>query len=229
MAKTRWFQERQREAYYRQAKKEGYRARSAYKLLQIQDRFALVKPGAAVADLGCAPGGWSQVLVQMVGPQGLVVGVDLQRMRPIAGARFLRGDFTDRATHAALGALLQEAGRTKVDAVVSDLSPDMSGSYDTDQARSVHLAGLALAFADAHLAPGGAFVCKVFEGVDFQEFREDVRKRFRRVQQFHPPASRRSSSEIYLVAKGFRGAPGDRAASTGEDTVASGDEPAEAV
>ena len=205
--KTRWYQERQKEAYYRQAKKEGYRARSAYKMQQIHERFTAVRKGEAVADLGAAPGGWSQVLVELVGPQGLVVGVDLQRIKPIPGAHFLQGDFTKRETHERLAALLADKGRSALDAVVSDMAPDMSGNYEIDQFRSIHLCEMALDFADKHLREGGAFVCKVFEGADFPEFRKEVKRRFKRLHQYHPAASRKSSSEVYLVGKHFLGAP----------------------
>jgi 23S rRNA (uridine2552-2'-O)-methyltransferase len=207
--KTRWFQERQREAYYRQAKREGYRARSAYKMQQIHERFTVVRKGEAVADLGAAPGGWSQVLVELVGPEGLVVGVDLQRLKPIPGAHFIQGDFTKRETHDRLSALLGEKGRSALDAVVSDMAPDMSGNYEIDQFRSIHLSEMALDFADKHLREGGAFVCKVFEGADFQQFRNEVKRRFKRIHQYHPAASRKSSSEVYLVGKHFLGAPKD--------------------
>jgi 23S rRNA (uridine2552-2'-O)-methyltransferase len=205
--KTRWYQERQGEAYYRKAKQEGYRARSAYKIQQIHERFTVVRKGEAVADLGAAPGGWSQVLVELVGPQGLVVGVDLQRVKGIPGAVFLQGDFTKRETHARLSALLADKGRSALDAVVSDMAPDMSGNYELDQVRSIHLCEMALDFADHHLRKGGAFVCKVFEGADFQEFRKQVKARFKRLHQYHPAASRKSSSEVYLVGKHFLGAP----------------------
>lgn len=208
MAKSRWYQDRQREPFHRQAKKEGYRARSAYKLQEILDRFHIVRRGDAVADLGCAPGGWSQVLAEAVGPEGFVVGVDLQRVKSVAGVRFIKGDITNPDTHARLAAVLKEAGRELLDAVVSDMAPDMSGAYDLDQARSVHLAEMALAFGARHLRPGGNFCCKVFEGLDFPALRDEVRARFHNVQQIHPTASRRSSSEIYLVAKGFRGGAG---------------------
>ncbi len=201
---TRWYQERRREGYYKQAKREGYRARSAYKLKQIQQRFGFPKAGDAVADLGCAPGGWAQVLVELVGPKGIVIGVDLQRVAPIEGARMIQGDFTKPETHQRLAAELDAAGREQLDAVVSDMAPDMSGNYNVDQVRSVHLCEMALRFAHRHLKPGGAFVCKVFEGADFQDFRETVRSSFRYVRQYHPPASRKTSSEVYLVAKGYR-------------------------
>ena len=200
MGTTRWYQERKREAFHRQAKKEGYRARSAYKLKQINERFKILRKGMAVADLGCAPGGWSQVLVELVGPEGFVVGVDLRRTRPIEGAKLLKGDFTKAETHEALAAALREADREALDAVVSDMAPDMSGNYQVDQARSVHLSQMALDAALRHLRPGGAFVCKVFEGVDFTEFRDRVKDRFHVVKTFHPPASRKQSSEVYLIA-----------------------------
>lgn len=206
---SRWHQERRRDPYHRDAKRQGYRARSAYKLKQMMRKHRVVRPGDAVVDLGCAPGGWSQVLVEQVGPEGVVVGVDLQRIRPLEGARFIRGDFTARETHERLARVLEEAGRSEVDAVVSDMAPDMTGNYGIDQARSVHLCQMALRFADAHLRSGGGFVCKVFEGEDFVDFREEVRSRFRKVFQVHPPASRKQSSEVYLVAQGYRGAPAD--------------------
>ncbi|MGB0653693.1 MAG: RlmE family RNA methyltransferase [Thermoplasmatota archaeon] len=215
MARTRWYQDRVRDGYYKQAKKEGYRARSAYKLQQLQQRFRFLKKGYAVADLGCAPGGWSQVLTELVGPEGLVIGVDLQRVAPIEGARLMQGDFTKPATHRRLAKELADSGRGKLDAVVSDLAPDMTGNYDLDQSRSVHLCELAQGFAQAHLRPGGAFVLKVFEGADFQEFREGLRSAFRRVHHYHPPASRKASSEVYLVATGYKGRDDEAAAVDG--------------
>jgi 23S rRNA (uridine2552-2'-O)-methyltransferase len=215
--KTRWYQERQREAYYNRAKKEGYRARSAYKIQQIHERFTVVRKGEAVADLGAAPGGWSQMLVELVGPEGLVIGVDLQRIKPIPGAFFLQGDFMQRATHDRLAKLLADKGRSHLDAVVSDMAPDMSGNYELDQVRSIQLCEMALDFADKHLRPGGAFVCKVFEGADFPQFRAEVKRRFKRMHQYHPAASRKSSSEIYMVGKHFLGPGGKGEEGDGED------------
>lgn len=204
MSGSRWTNEHRRDSYVRKARQEGYRARSAYKLKQIQKRFRLVRQGECVVDLGAAPGGWSQVLVELVGPAGTVFGVDLQRIAPVDGATFLQGDFTKKDTHDRLRDLLARDGRDQVDVVVSDMAPDMSGNYDLDQARSVHLCEMALRFAEAHLKDGGDFCCKIFEGADFQEFREVLRGRFHKVMQFHPPASRKQSSEVYLVGKGFR-------------------------
>lgn len=206
---SRWHQERRNDPYFKRAKQQGYRARSAFKLKQIQNRFRVVRAGDAVADLGAAPGGWAQVLVELVGPEGVVLGVDLQRIVPVQGASFIQGDFTRKDTHERLSALLRQSGREELDAVLSDMAPDMSGQYDLDQARSVHLGEMALRFADQHLARGGSFCCKVFEGADFKEFRETVRDRFKAVKQYHPPASRKSSSEVYLVGLAYRGAPKD--------------------
>ncbi len=205
MAQTRWYRERLNDSYFKAAKKAGYRARSAFKLQQINNQFKVVKPGDAVIDLGCAPGGWAQVLVEMVGEEGLVLGVDLQKTRPMEGARFIQGDFTLDETRSRMTAILAAAGRSDLDVVVSDMAPDMSGNYDLDQFRSVHLSMLAVQFADLHLKLGGHFVCKVFEGADFMEIREMVLKRFRKVRQVHPAASRKQSSEVYLVGLGYRG------------------------
>lgn len=202
---SRWHEERRRDPYFRDAKRQGYRARSAFKLKQLNRQHRIVGPGDAVADLGCAPGGWSQVLVELVGEAGFVVGVDIQHTRPVEGARFVRGDFTKPETRQRLSSVLQAAGRDRLDAVVSDMAPDMSGNYDLDQARSVYLSQLALEFADAHLREGGNFLCKVFEGADFQEFRDEVRQRYRSVRTAHPPASRKSSSEVYVLGLGRRG------------------------
>ena len=207
MGTTRWYRERRRETYHRRAKAEGYRARSAYKLKQVDERFRLLKEGMAAADLGCAPGGWSQVLAEAVGPDGYVLGVDLRRVAPVPGVRFVQGDLTVDETHERIARELAAAGRDHFDVVVSDMAPDMTGSYQVDQARSVHLCEMALRAAARHLRDGGHFVCKVFEGADFVAFREEVRRLFRSVRQFHPPASRKQSSEVYLVAMRFRGAP----------------------
>ncbi len=204
---SRWHEERRRDPYFRDAKKQGYRARSAFKLKQMQTASHLIRPGDAVADLGCAPGGWSQVLVELVGDRGLVIGVDLLRTRPVEGATFIRGDFTKESTRDRLSDMLAETGREYFDVIVSDMAPDMSGTYSLDQARSVHLCTMALDFCARHLKPGGAFVTKVFEGADFQEFRDEVRSRFNSLRMMHPPASRKASSEVYLIAKGHKGRP----------------------
>lgn len=203
----RWFQEKKREAFYRQAKREGYRARSAYKLLQIQDKFRVMRVGGTVVDLGASPGGWSQVAVEAVGPAGRVLGVDVAPVKPIEGARFLRGDLTKPETVDALVRLMGQGGAKPVaDAVLSDLSPGLTGQYTRDQAESVFLSGQAFEFALRVLDRGGNFVVKVFEGEDYPEFRARVESAFEFTKPYRPAASRRQSSEVYVVAKGFRGA-----------------------
>lgn len=197
---TRWYSERKGEAYYKKAKKEGYRARSAYKLKQINDKFSIIKKGDVVVDLGSSPGGWTQVAVELVGEEGAVVGVDLDFTPPVEGATLLRGDLTEEETKSRVR---KAVGPRDVDTVVSDMSPKLTGNYDRDQAESVWLAQHALAFARSMLKPGGNFLAKVFEGRDFEEYVEDVKSSFKRVKMHHPPASRKRSSEVYVIAQGY--------------------------
>jgi 23S rRNA (uridine2552-2'-O)-methyltransferase len=194
-----WQRAKRRDPFWRLAKKEGYRARSAFKLLQIDDQFHVLGPGKVVLDLGAAPGGWTQVAAERC-PGGRVVGIDLQAMKPVEGAELVRGDFTDPPTLERLRALAP-----RVDTVLSDMSPNISGAYDADHARSVHLAGQALGFAGQVLRPGGDFVCKVFEGDLFKDFLDRVRAEFDWVKVTHPEASRKASSEVYVIGKRFRG------------------------
>lgn len=260
--------------YQRAARAEGYRARSAYKLMQINQRFKILRPGMMVLDLGAAPGGWSQVAARLVRAvddpvpgagtegnisitshpseipskvtsnssanpssnsasasvspsdvssdddninneetgkidkapvtreRGRVIGIDLVPIRPVAGCAFLAGDLTLQAT---LDLVAKLCPRGHADAVISDMSPKLSGNYDMDQARSVHLSRAALNIARMWLARRGSFVVKVFEGADFVDFRQEVKEAFGQVRSFSPSASRKASSEIYLVARGFKG------------------------
>lgn len=197
---SRWYSERKGEAYYKKAKAEGYRARSAYKLKQVNDKFHLVKPGDVAVDLGSSPGGWTQVLVELVGERGHVVGVDLDFTAPVEGATLLQGDMTKEETKQAVR---KAVGARDVDVVVSDMSPNLSGHYDRDQAESVWLAQHALTFARSMLKPGGNFLVKVFEGSDFEEYVADVKSSFKRIKLYHPPASRKRSSEVYVIAHGY--------------------------
>lgn len=209
-----WYKEKKGETWYRKAKKEGYRARSAYKLMQIQERLEVIRPGDTVIDLGAAPGGWSQVAVELVGAEGRVVGVDLSPVAPLDGAHFIRGDFTKRETvDAILTYLARDPRGTRINAVLSDMSPDITGNYTMDQANSVFLCQHALSFARHVLDAGGSFVVKIFEGEDYPEFRDDMRLSFRTVKPYNPPASRKQSSEIYLVGLGFKPAASERAPS----------------
>ncbi|MBW3583670.1 MAG: RlmE family RNA methyltransferase [Euryarchaeota archaeon] len=201
-----WQRERKKDPFYRSAKKVGYRARSAYKLKQIHERFRVFKKGQVVVDLGAAPGGWTQVAVEEVGEGGLVVGVDLDTIQPVLGATFVRGDVTKENTVRKVVERVEErSGRTgrTVDVIISDMSPNISGNYSLDQAQSYWLCHNALKFAEQTLMHGGIFVAKIFEGEDFVTFRDEMKERFSTVRSYSPPASRKESSEVYLVGKGY--------------------------
>ena len=198
---TRWYKEKKKEHYYKQAKKTGYRARSAYKLKQIQKRFNIIKKDDNILDLGCAPGGWSQVARELVGPTGKIVGVDLLPVQKIDGVTFIEGDMTEEST---IELIKEKIEGSKVDCVISDMSPDISGNYDMDQARSVYLCMMAFKTCELFLKPGGHFVCKVFEGKDLNDFLDDISDNFQKIKRFNPQASRKSSSEIYIIAKNFK-------------------------
>ncbi len=184
--------------YVQRSKREGWRSRAAFKLLEIDEKDRFLVPGAVVVDLGSAPGGWTQVAVKKSGPKGRVVAIDLLAMEPVPGAVFLQGDFSDDAGLAAVEAAL--AG-SPVDAVLSDMAPNLSGIAISDQARSMALAELARDFALAHLKPGGVFLVKVFQGVGHDEFLKSLRAAFARVVVRKPDASRGESAEQYLLAR----------------------------
>jgi 23S rRNA (uridine2552-2'-O)-methyltransferase len=197
----RWLKERKSDFYYKKAKQLNYRSRASFKLHQINEKFSIFKPGGAVVDLGAAPGGWLQIAKERVGPHGKVVGVDLQHILPLEGVETIKGDMTKPETVEELKRLLGG----QADTVISDMSPNISGSYSMDQARSVELCTHALNFARQTLKPGGTLVMKIFEGDMMNEFLAEVRKSFASVRLHAPKASRSSSSEIYIVAKGFKG------------------------
>jgi 23S rRNA (uridine2552-2'-O)-methyltransferase len=196
-----WLSRHVNDPYVQRSRKEGYRSRAAYKLIEIDDRDRILAPGAVVVDLGAAPGGWTQVSVKRAGPRGRVVAIDLLEMGPVAGATFLRGDFAQPEGLAAVEAALAGA---QADAVLSDMSPNISGIAITDQARSMALAELARDFALAHLKPGGAFLVKAFQGAGYEEFHRSLRAAFAKVVVRKPDASRGESSELYLLARGVR-------------------------
>lgn len=208
----RWVRERKSDAFYKMAKRSGYRSRATFKLKQISARYGLLRKGFIVVDLGAAPGGWSQAALEFVGPSGAVVGVDLVRVAPLPPARFIRGDMTRRETLRSIKeeirlalALPPDAPTPGVDAVLSDMSPNISGVYSVDQARSLVLASKALGAARGLLRPGGNFCTKVFEGEDFADILKEVESSFAFVKVHAPIASRKASSEVYIIAKGFRG------------------------
>jgi 23S rRNA (uridine2552-2'-O)-methyltransferase len=182
------------DGFQRRARREGYRARSAYKLQEIQRRSQLFRKGDTVLDLGAAPGGWSQVAQEMVGAEGRVIGIDLVHIASLEGVEFLQGDLRDAELRRQLGDLAPTAA-----VVISDMSPDLSGNYSVDQARSIELAELALSIASERQAR--CFAVKVFEGEDFQQFRAAVQAEFGSVRTLSPEASRKASSEVYLIAK----------------------------
>ena len=182
------------DAFQRRARREGYRSRSVYKLMDIQKRSKIFREDDTVLDLGAAPGGWSQVALEYIGEDGKLVGVDLQHILPLKGAQFLQGDIREPETRKELEKLVP-----KVDVVLSDMSPNLSGNYSVDQARSVELASFALEIASERKA--NSFVVKVFEGSDFQDFRASVINEFGSVRTLSPEASRKQSSEVYLIAK----------------------------
>jgi len=186
------------------ARREGYRSRACYKLLELQQRDAVLRPGMTVLDLGSAPGGWSQVAVAAVGGPGRVIASDVLPMADLPGVAFVQGDFTEDAV---LARILDAVDGTPVDAVISDMAPNMSGLTAVDQPRAMYLAELALDLARRVLAPGGNFVAKVFHGEGFEALLGATRADFARVLTRKPQASRARSREVYLVARGFRGAP----------------------
>ena len=196
-----WMKEHVADAYVKRARAEGMRSRAAYKLEEIAGHGRLLAPGMLVVDLGAAPGSWSQVAARRVAPGGRVIALDLLDMPGLAGVTFIRGDFRDQET---VEALEHALSGQKVDLVLSDLAPNLSGIAATDQARALELAELALDFALKHLKPQGNFLVKSFQGAAFEGFLKNLRSRFRTVAVRKPDASRSRSSEVYLLAKAVR-------------------------
>jgi 23S rRNA (uridine2552-2'-O)-methyltransferase len=196
-----WMQRHINDAYVQRAQREGYRSRSAYKLLEINERDKLLLPGKIVVDLGAVPGGWSQVAGARVGPRGKVFAIDLLPMESLAHVSFLQGDFTDVDIQAHLKQELPPAG---VDLVICDMAPNMSGIPSADQARIFNLAEEALEFAEQVLKPDGAFLVKVFQGADFEAFRQAMFTTFLKVAPRKPKASREESRELYLLGRGLK-------------------------
>jgi 23S rRNA (uridine2552-2'-O)-methyltransferase len=193
-----WVENHKRDSWRRQAKASGYRARSAFKLKQIQERFNLVREGDFVLDVGCHPGGWAQVAVELVGEEGRVVGVDLQACAPVEGAILLTGDITDPMTQERI---LAELDGELLNVIVSDISPHITGKWDMDQSVALTLVADVMDFSLPLLRKGGGFTTKLFQGVGVEQLIEAVRPHFSSVRRFSPDASRNSSSEVYLVCK----------------------------
>ncbi|MCB1908667.1 MAG: 23S rRNA (uridine(2552)-2'-O)-methyltransferase RlmE [Rhodocyclaceae bacterium] len=194
-----WLNEHVHDHYVQRARSEGFRARAAFKLLEIDDRDRLLRPGMTVVDLGAAPGSWSQVLSRRLAGSGRAIALDLLPMAPVAGVAFVQGDFADDAVLRELEARL---GERPVDLVLSDMAPNFSGVASIDQARAYALAELALEFAEQRLAPSGRFLVKVFQGPGFDDYRRHLGEVFLKVAVRKPKASRDRSSEVYFLAQG---------------------------
>lgn len=194
----RWLAEHFDDHYVKLAQQKGWRSRSAFKLLELNEKYDLIKPGMIVVDLGAAPGGWCQLAVSLVGARGKVIGLDILPVEPLPDVHLIEGDFTEDEALRELEALLD--GQT-VDLVLSDMAPNMSGMAATDQARAMYLAELALDFVRVHLKPGGNFVVKLFHGEGFDDYVKEARSLFQTVQARKPKASRPRSREVYLLAR----------------------------
>jgi 23S rRNA (uridine2552-2'-O)-methyltransferase len=198
---ARWLEEHESDPFVKAARAAGFRSRAVYKLEEIQKTDRLLKPGMKVVDLGAAPGGWSQYCARLLQGKGRIVALDILPMDAIANVEFIQGDFGSDDVFEELMALL---GTDKVDLVLSDIAPNMSGISDVDHLRAMHLVELTLDFAERSLKPGGDYVVKVFQGRDFQPFMQRLRGLFETVKTRKPKASRARSAELYVLARGFR-------------------------
>ncbi len=204
MAKSKnrdWIRRHVNDPFVKQSQRDGYRSRASYKLLELLGHNSPIKPGMAVVDLGAAPGGWSQVAAERVGDSGYVFALDLLPMDAIAGVEFIQGDFTEQAIY---DQLLDLIGERRVDLVISDMAPNLTGVKAIDQPASLYLVELALEMAGKVLAPGGLFIAKVFQGEGFDQLVRDARRQFEQLQMRKPEASRSASREVYLVGQGYR-------------------------
>jgi len=198
---ARWKRRQERDPYVQKARAEGWRSRAVFKLEEIHEREKLIRKGDTVVDLGAAPGGWCQYALKYTGTNGRVIGLDILEMPPIDGVEFIQGDFT---TDDVLQQLLASVGDDKVDLVMSDMAPNISGNRSVDQPKSMYLVEIALDFATQVLRPGGSFVTKIFHGEGFDDYVRTVRQQFKTVKVRKPKASRPDSRETYLVARGYR-------------------------
>lgn len=198
---ARWLEEHESDPYVKAARAAGYRSRAVYKLEEIQQTDRLIRPGMAIVDLGAAPGGWSQYCARVLHGKGRIVALDILPMDAINTVEFLQGDFGDDTV---FEQLMAHVGGEKVDLVLSDIAPNMSGMSDVDHLRAMHLVELTLDFAERTLKPGGDYLVKVFQGRDFQPFMKRLRELFETVKTRKPKASRSRSPELYVLARGFR-------------------------
>lgn len=208
LSSQKWLERQLNDPYVARAKREGYRSRAAFKLLEIDEKYHILKPGQRIVDLGAAPGGWSQIAARTVGPKGKVVGIDLLPIDPMPGVEFIQLDFLDES---APGKLIEMLGG-QADVVMSDMAANTTGHKKTDHLRIIGLAEAAIYFAREILAPGGAFIAKVFQGGTENQLLADLKRDFAVVRHVKPAASRADSAELYVMATGFRGQAGDRPA-----------------
>lgn len=194
-----WMQEHLKDEYVKRAQKEGYRSRAAYKLIEMDDKDKLIKPGMTIVDLGSAPGSWSQVAQQRLKEKGRIIGLDLLDMHPIPGVEFIQGDFREDSI---LELLEKKLDNKPVDLVIADMAPNISGVKDADQAGAAYLTELALAFSQQWLKPKGNFLVKVFIGAGFDDIVKSMRLSFDKVVTRKPKASRSRSNEVYLLGLG---------------------------
>ncbi|AXI59701.1 MULTISPECIES: 23S rRNA (uridine(2552)-2'-O)-methyltransferase RlmE [Pseudomonas] len=197
-----WLKRHVNDPYVKQAQKDGYRSRASYKLLEVQEKYKLIRPGMSVVDLGAAPGGWSQVTSRLIGGQGRLIASDILEMDSIPDVTFIQGDFTQDEV---LAQILEAVGNSQVDLVISDMAPNMSGTPAVDMPKAMFLCELALDLAERILKPGGNFLIKIFQGEGFDVYLKDARRKFDKVQMIKPDSSRDSSREQYMLAWGYRG------------------------
>lgn len=198
----RWLQEHFSDPYVKQAQQLGYRSRAVFKIQELQEKYSLFKPGMTVVDLGAAPGGWSQVITKWLGAKGKIIAVDLLAMDPIDNVDFIQGDFTDEKI---LEKITEKLDDKKLNWVVSDMAPNMSGMDSIDQPKIMYLSELAFDFACKELVIGGGFLVKIFQGEGFDSFLSMIKKVFQAVSVKKPKASRGRSREVYILARGFKG------------------------
>jgi 23S rRNA (uridine2552-2'-O)-methyltransferase len=196
-----WLKEHFNDPYVKMAQKDGYRSRASYKLLEIQEKDRILRPGHTVVDLGAAPGGWSQVTSRVIGDKGRLIASDILEMDSIPDVTFVQGDFTDDAVFAQI---LEAIGEPPVDLVICDMAPNMSGVRESDQPRAMYLCELALDLSTRVLRPGGDFLIKIFQGEGFDEYHKQMRQLFDKVQMRKPLSSRGRSREQYMLARGAR-------------------------
>lgn len=197
-----WLKRHVNDPYVKQAQKDGYRSRASYKLLEVQEKYKLIRPGMTVVDLGAAPGGWSQVTSRLIGGEGRLIASDILEMDSIPDVTFIQGDFTEDKV---LAQILEAVGNSQVDLVISDMAPNMSGTPEVDMPKAMFLCELALDLAERILKPGGNFVIKIFQGEGFDVYLKDARRKFDKIQMIKPDSSRGSSREQYMLAWGYLG------------------------